>query len=44
MGDPVADRIADALQHAPDGLTRTEISSLFGRHQRSCNADLLAVE
>jgi hypothetical protein len=39
MGDPVADRIADALQHAPDGLTRTEISALFGRHQRSTNID-----
>jgi hypothetical protein len=39
MGDPVADRITDALQHAPDGLTRTEISSLFSRHQRSSSID-----
>ena len=39
MGDPVADRIAEALLHAPDGLTRTDISALFGRHQRSTNID-----
>ena len=29
-----ADQIADALLHAPDGLTRTEISALFGRNLR----------
>lgn len=39
MGDPVADRIADALQYAPDGLTRTEISALFKRHQSSNSID-----
>jgi hypothetical protein len=39
MGDPVADHIAEALLAAPDGLTRTEISGLFGRHQRSTNID-----
>jgi hypothetical protein len=39
MGDPVADRIAEALLDAPGGLTRTQISSLFGRHQRSTNID-----
>ncbi len=39
MGDPVADRIVDALSSAPNGLTRTELSNLFGRHQRSANLD-----
>ena len=39
MGDPVADRIASALLDAPDGLTRTEISALFGRHRRSSDID-----
>jgi len=32
MGDPAADRIVDALLKAPSGMTRTEISNLFGRH------------
>uniref|UniRef100_E6QID9 DUF3987 domain-containing protein n=1 Tax=mine drainage metagenome TaxID=410659 RepID=E6QID9_9ZZZZ len=32
-GDPVADRIREALQGAgPDGLTRTQIRDLLGRH------------
>ncbi len=39
MGDPVIDRIVDALSVAPAGLSRTEISSLFGRHQRSTNIE-----
>lgn len=33
MGDPVADKIMGALAQAPQGLTRTDISSLFGRHR-----------
>jgi hypothetical protein len=33
LGDPVADAILDALKAAPDGLTRTEVSNLFGRHE-----------
>ena len=37
LGDPVADGILEALQAAPNGLTRTEIYNLFGRHQRSEN-------
>jgi hypothetical protein len=37
LGDPVADAILEALQAAPNGLTRTEIYNLFGRHQRSEN-------
>jgi hypothetical protein len=33
-GDPVVDRILDALRAAgKDGLTRTEIRNLFGRHK-----------
>ena len=37
LGDPVADAILEALKAAPNGLTRTEIYNLFGRHQRSEN-------
>jgi hypothetical protein len=34
MGDPVADQLAEALLAAPEGLSRTEISALFGRNRR----------
>ncbi|NJL27149.1 MAG: DUF3987 domain-containing protein [Thermoanaerobaculia bacterium] len=34
LGDPVADELARALRQSPDGLTKTEIASLFGRHRR----------
>jgi hypothetical protein len=33
LGDPVADTILEALKAASDGLTRTEVSNLFGRHE-----------
>jgi Primase C terminal 2 (PriCT-2)/RepB DNA-primase N-terminal domain len=34
LGDPVADEIARALQHAgSEGMTRTAIRDLFGRHR-----------
>jgi hypothetical protein len=34
LGDQVADEILESLRAvAPDGMTRTEISGLFGRHQ-----------
>ena len=33
LGDPVADTILKAVREAPDGLTRTAISDLFGRHE-----------
>jgi hypothetical protein len=34
LGDPVADEILRALQHAgPTGMTRTAIRDLFGRHR-----------
>lgn len=32
-GDSLADQILLALQNSPDGLTRTEISNLFGRNK-----------
>ena len=38
-GDPDADTIEQALRRAPDGLTRTEISSVFGRHASSGRID-----
>jgi Protein of unknown function (DUF3987) len=34
IGIPVADEILAALRRAPQGLTRTEISNLFSRHQK----------
>jgi hypothetical protein len=33
LGDPIADEILQSLRKADDGLTRTEISNLFGRHR-----------
>ena len=35
VGDPVADDILRALRAAPNGMTRTDINSLFSRHQSS---------
>lgn len=37
IGDPVADTILAALRAAPDGMTRTEIYNLLGRHEKSEN-------
>lgn len=34
-GDPVIDKIAEALRESPKGLTRNQINQLFGGHQRS---------
>ena len=40
QGDPVADAIYSAAQRrSPDGLTRTEISSILGRHQTSAQIE-----
>jgi len=33
LGDPVADTILEGLRHAPNGLSRTQISALFKRHK-----------
>jgi hypothetical protein len=35
LGDPLADEIYQALRASPNGLTRTEIRDLFGRHQHA---------
>jgi hypothetical protein len=35
LGDPVADEILRALRSNPQGMTRTEIRDLFGRHKGS---------
>jgi hypothetical protein len=36
LGDPVADAILDALRrYGPQGMTRTDISNLFGRNKSS---------
>jgi hypothetical protein len=35
VGNPVADDILSALQRNPAGMTRTDISNLFGRHRTS---------
>lgn len=34
-GDPVVDRIMEALRETPKGLTRNQINELFGGHQKS---------
>ncbi len=34
LGDPVADEILSNLRNSPEGLTKTEISQLFGRHRK----------
>lgn len=39
LGDPAADRILDALAERPDGLSRTGISKLFGRHKNASQID-----
>ena len=33
LGDPVADELLQALRARPDGMTRTDIRDLFGRHR-----------
>jgi predicted ArsR family transcriptional regulator len=35
MGDPMADEILAALKRHPGGMTRTEISDMFGRHRNA---------
>jgi hypothetical protein len=39
LGDPIADTILQALRQNPSGLTRTDISNLFGRHRRTEEID-----
>lgn len=40
LGNPVADGILKALRQAPDGLTRTEMSSLFHRNKSAAQISL----
>lgn len=35
LGDPIADKIINAIKRSDDGLTLTEISNLFSRHHGS---------
>lgn len=37
LGDPIADEILRALRVNPSGLTRTEISNLFGGHRKGAD-------
>jgi hypothetical protein len=39
IGDPVADSILASLKASPDGMTRTEVSDLFGRHKTKAQID-----
>jgi hypothetical protein len=39
LGDAVADRILRALRSTPEGLTRTDISDLFGRNKDQARID-----
>ena len=38
-GDPVADKIMEALRNKPEGLTRNETRNLFSRHRSSARID-----
>ena len=40
LGNPIADRVLDQLRTAPEGLTRTEIRDLFGRHGKGSDIDI----
>jgi hypothetical protein len=39
-GDPVADRIMHALRERPQGMSRTEITHLFGRHRSAARIEI----
>ncbi len=43
LGDPVADEILRGLRNSPEGLTKTEIRDLFGRHRSKAVARALAL-
>ena len=38
-GHPLADAIRDALKDIPRGMTRTELSTFFGRHKSKAELD-----
>src|SRR5581483_298369 len=37
LGDPIADEILSVLRRSPEGLTRTDIRDLFGRHRKAAD-------
>ena len=39
-GDPIDDRIMNALREKPEGLSRTEITHLFGRHRSAARTEV----
>ncbi len=39
LGDPTADELLRALSETPEGLTRTEIHKMFGRHKPTAEID-----
>ena len=39
LGDPVADRIREAVEPAPNGVSRNQISRLFYGHVNSARID-----
>jgi hypothetical protein len=39
LGNPIADQILKQLRAEPEGLTRTEIRDLFGRHCKASEID-----
>jgi hypothetical protein len=39
VGDPIADELLRALRSRPEGMTRTEIRDLFGRHRSGSGID-----
>ncbi len=39
LGDPVADPVLRALRQSPDGLTRTQIRDVLGRHENGAAID-----
>jgi len=42
IGDPDADRVLAALRHETEGLSRTDVSGLFGRNKSSTDLDRIA--
>jgi len=42
LGDPDADRVLAALRSEPEGLSRTDVSGLFGRNRSSTDLDRIA--
>ncbi len=39
LGYPEADRLLAALRAAPEGLSRSEVSAVFGRHRSESEID-----